>query len=107
MVMGEGHVALGEETSLAGSRVGFASLRYWAGFVMARDGGLVFLAAGSLLAALGLALRLAQPDQIVRALFTPIAGGTELRLTASTRFFPALFEDWVDELAARITRESA
>lgn len=101
--LAQGRVALSDVTRAGGYSVALPSLRYWAGFVVARDEGLVFFAVGSLLGSLGVALRFAFPDQSIRLEWEPASSaGVTVRLLASSRFFPALHEEQVDRLVARI-----
>jgi hypothetical protein len=65
----------------------------------------VFLAIGSLVGTVGLALRLAFPDQSVRVGWEAWENGTRLSVLASTRFFPALHEDQVERLVRELERE--
>ncbi len=105
-VAAEGEVAEGASVTVGGRTVRFERLAYFAGVVVARDRGLWLLIAGSLFGALGLGLRLAYPDQSLRAEWEPCAEGTRVRLTASTRFFPAMYEQTVERLVAAL-REDA
>jgi len=98
-----GRVRRGESASVNGYRVEFPALSYWAGFLVARDGGLWFFAFGSILASLGLALRMLFPDQSLRLTWEPGESGSRVRMSASTRYFPALHEEQVERLLARLT----
>lgn len=100
-----GRVARGQLAAIGGYAVGFPSLSYWAGFQVSRDRGLAFFALGSLIGSVGLALRLAFPDQSVRIEWEPWDNGARLRVLASTRFFPALHEEQAEALVQRLRRE--
>jgi hypothetical protein len=102
-----GRVGRGQEVSSGGYTVAFPALSYWAGFQVSRDAGLAFLAIGSLVGTIGLALRLAFPDQSVRVGWEAWENGTRLRVLASTRFFPALHEEQVERLVQALERELA
>jgi cytochrome c biogenesis protein ResB len=100
-----GRVARGQAVADNGYTVAFPALSYWAGFQVSRDAGLAFLAVGSLVGTIGLALRLAFPDQSVRVEWEAWENGTRLRVLASTRFFPALHEEQVGRLVEALERE--
>ncbi len=100
-----GRVARGETVTSGGYAVAFPALSYWAGFRVSRDRGLAFFALGSLVGAIGLALRLAFPDQSVRLEWAACDNGARLRVLASTRFFPALHEEQVERLVASLKGE--
>ena len=93
-------VAGGEASSAVAGSV--PSLHY-AGILVARDAGIWLFILGSLGGSLGLALRLWFPDQAVHAACTAVPGGTRVRLTASTRFLPALHEEFIDGLLRKLT----
>lgn len=100
-----GEVAQGESSAVAGHRVSFRALSYWAGFNVSIDHGLWLFIIGSVLGSLGIGLRLAVPDQAVRATLRPAApdgDATEVQLVASTRFFPVLYEQRVDTMVEAI-----
>ena len=99
-----GRVARGRSATSDGYTVAFPALSYWAGFQVSRDKGLVFFALGSLIGTVGIALRLAFPDQSVRVEWDPWENGARLRVLASTRFFPALHEEQIERLVARLGR---
>jgi hypothetical protein len=88
-----GLVARGEAATIGALRVSFVGLRYWADFVLGRDGGLWGIAAGSALVALGLGLRFLLDPQLVRVVATAAPGGTRLDILVSARYFPALNVD--------------
>ena len=64
------------------------------------------IVAGAVAGSAGLAVRLALPDQNLRLDWECLGEGTRVRLVAGTRFFPALFEQQIDRLVARL-KESA
>lgn len=85
-----GLVPRGEAATIGALRVSFHGLRYWADFVLGRDGGLWWIAVGGAFVALGLGLRFMLDPQLVRAVATASDGGTRLDILASARYFPAL-----------------
>ena len=97
-----GSIERGSVSTVNGYTVAFPSLRYWGGFIVARDLGLWLFVAGSILGSLGLALRIVFPDQILHASLRPEGEGMEVRLRSGTRFFPALHEEQVDRLISRL-----
>lgn len=97
-----GLVAAGGAATVGGYTVRFPAVSYWCSFLVTRDRGVWLLILGSLAAALGLALRIGYPDRTIRAECAPDPQGTRLRLCASTRFFPALHEEWLDRLVIRL-----
>ncbi len=92
----------GETASLGTGRVTFANLRYWADFQLGRDLGLPWIALGSALIALGLALRFLFDPQVLRFEATELADGCRLEIVATSRYFPALNEDRAERLRARL-----
>lgn len=100
-----GSVERGTRTTINRYTVAFPSLRYWGGFIVARDLGLWLFVAGSLLGSIGLALRIVFPDQLIRTSWQPSGGAVEVRIRAGTRFFPALHEEQLDRLLSRIKAE--
>ena len=85
-----GLVPRGEAATIGALRVSFRGLRYWADFMLARDGGLWWIAAGGALVALGLGLRFMLDPQLVRVAAAASPGGTHLDILVSARYFPAL-----------------
>ncbi len=85
-----GLVARGEAAAVGGLRVSFVGLRYWADFMLGRDGGLWWIAAGAALIALGLGLRFLLDPQHLRVTAIAASGGTRLDILVSARYFPAL-----------------
>jgi hypothetical protein len=78
----------------------FPRFAYWADFLVGRDPGEPWFALGSLLGVAGLALRLARHEQSWSAELAPAAEGTEVRLTLSARYFPALLRERADRIAS-------
>ena len=85
-----GLVARGEAASIGALRVSFVGLRYWADFMLGRDAGLWWIAAGGALVAIGLGLRFLLDPQHVRVEATASPHGTRLDILVSARYFPAL-----------------
>lgn len=103
-VVAEGRVVRGGTVLVAGRRVAFRGLAAWLDLVVARDPGLPWFAAGSLLGIAGLALRLGRYEQSWRARLSPDGAETTVELTVSSRYFPALLEQRASRLAAEIER---
>lgn len=100
--VGAGSVELGAAARVAGREVAFPSLRAWGGFLVGRDLGLWVFAAAALFGTVGLVLRLSFPDQTIAASWEPEGTHTRVTLRASTRFFPALFEERIGALARQL-----
>src|SRR5512141_1713463 len=98
-----GSVARGERLAVGALRIAFPSLAYWADFVVSRDPGLGWIAAGSGLIALGLAVRFLLHPEAVRVTVARTAGGARLELTLSAQYFPALAEQRAESIAADLT----
>ncbi len=94
-----GRVARGSVTEVAGHRVAFPALRYWADFLLARDPGLVWFALAAGLIVAGLAVRFFWYEQSWRATLEPAGMGTRVDLALSSRYFPAFLERRADDLA--------
>ncbi len=88
--LARGLVARDGTAAIGSLRVSFRGLRYWADFMLGRDGGLWWIAAGGALVALGLGLRFLLDPQMVRAVASASDGGTHLDILVSARYFPAL-----------------
>lgn len=104
--LAKGLVGKGETSTVAGRSVTFQALSYWGGFYVARDAGLWLFALGGLASSLGLALRLAYPDQSLVVETTACDGGTRVHIVARTRFFPALYEEQVERAVERVKESS-
>lgn len=104
--VGRGQVARGGELALPAGTIRFVGLSYWAGFMVARDPGVWLFIAGFALGLGGLVLRFLFPDQLVEVRpLRPDLGGA-VRVVASTRFFPALQQAWVEQLVLRLQNRS-
>jgi cytochrome c biogenesis protein ResB len=98
-LVAEGIVESGGETVVAGYRVAFPRLSYWADLIVGRDPGLPWFVLGCTLGVFGLAVRFGRHEQSWSAELQRAADGTELRLTLSARYFPALLRDRADRVA--------
>ncbi len=98
-VVAAGSVARGSVAEVAGYRVAFPALRYWADFLLARDPGLVWFALAAGLIVAGLAVRFFWYEQSWRATLDPAGASTRVDLALSSRYFPAFLERRADDLA--------
>ncbi len=98
-LVAEGHVESGGEAVVGGYRVAFPRLGYWADLIVGRDPGLPWFVLGCTLGVFGLAVRFGRHEQSWSAELQSVADGTEVRLTLSARYFPALLRDRADRVA--------
>lgn len=97
-----GLVERGTETTVNGYRVAFRSLSYWADFVVGKDPGFPWVAAGASLIILGLAVRLGWREQAWQASVVPEGQGSRIAFTVSARYFPAFLEERAELLAQKL-----
>ena len=93
-----GLVPLGDEVEVNGHRVAFRRLRYWLGFLIARDPGLPWFAAGGLLCLAGLAVRFGLPPRAWRLRVEEAPGGSSVDLWVSARHGPATLRHRLERL---------
>ncbi len=101
-LVAEGRVRRGEEARVAGHRVAFPDFARWLDLVVARDPGVPWFTAGSLLAAVGLAVRMVFYEQAWQARLEPGDGATVVELALSARYHPAALEERAARFAAAI-----
>ncbi|HSM93230.1 MAG TPA: cytochrome c biogenesis protein ResB, partial [Anaeromyxobacteraceae bacterium] len=97
-------VARGATAALAGGRISFPALRYWAELTVARDLGVPWIALGAGLAVLGLAVRFALDPVSLRVSATPRPGGSAVEVLVGAQYFPTLNEERADRLLRRLAR---
>jgi cytochrome c biogenesis protein ResB len=87
-----------------GYRVAFDDLALWADFLVGRDPGLPWFAAGALLGILGLVARFARSEQAWQVALRAAGEGADVDVTISARYFPALLEERAERIAAALVR---
>lgn len=92
-------VPLGETVTAGDLTINFNGLNYWIDLIVGRDYGIWILAAGLAAGVLGLALRFGIPDKELEARFE----GDTLYLTGWSKYFPAFFQDEMDELLKKMS----
>lgn len=101
-LVAEGRVEPGGEAVVGGYRVAFPRYAYWADLLVGRDPGLFWFTLGSILAVAGLAVRFGRHEQSWVAEIVPAGSGSEVRLTLSARYLPALLRIRADRVAAAL-----
>lgn len=104
-LVASGEVARGERQVVNGYELAFPELLRWASFVVGRDPGIPWFAAGAFLSIAGLAARLAGHERAWRAELTPAGERTRVRLTLSARYFPALLREKAERMARTFAEE--
>jgi cytochrome c biogenesis protein ResB len=103
-LVAEGRVRRGEAAAVNGYRVAFDDLALWADFLVGRDPGLPWFAAGALLGILGLVARFARSEQAWQVALRAAGEGADVDVTISARYFPALLEERAERIAAALVR---
>jgi len=102
----DGLVGLGREEVIGDWVVSFPELSRWADLVVLREGGVYVLAAGILVAVLGLLARFLSNERILEMRLRQERGveGTELEIRGYGKYYPAFLEREVRSLAREIGR---
>lgn len=99
-VLYEGLRRPGENARFDGLELSFSELRYWVDFLVVREYGTTPLAAGFVLGATGLVLRLLFPRKTVRIRVGESDGGCILHMNGSGEYYPQAFREELARSAA-------
>ncbi len=101
-LIGEKDLPVGQMADFGKYRLTFGELRYWAWFGVVHDPGYGFMIIGFIACVTGLALRFADSEKWMHVKVEQQADSVRVALAGRSRYFPALFEEEINDIARKL-----